>query len=522
MASSTFVLMLLLSLTPFSFSDQIQETFHVCLSNILNPNTFFTPNDTDFINILDSTAINLRFRTRSTPKPEVIFTPLNETHIQAAVICAKKLGIHLRFRSGGHDYEGASYTSIMNDSFVVIDLSKMRGVDVNTMDSSVWVEAGATLGELYYRVQEKSKTLAVAAGMYTSLGAGGHVTGGGYGSMMRKYGLAADNALDARIINSNGEILDRASMGEDLFWAIRGGGGGSYGVIVSWKLRLVPVPSIATIFNVEKTLQQNATKILHKWQQVGPTLDENLFVRVFIRPSKTSSTTNKTVSTTYQAHFLGEANKVMEIMNTGFPELGLKKQDCLEMSWLKSVMILSGYPSTAPPSDLLTGKPTFLNYFKAKADFVKEVIPETGLEGMWKTMLEAENSPFLIWNPYGGMMSRIPEPSIPFPHRNVLFKIQYVATWMDDEKEIMNKHVDGINKLYKYMTRYVSMSPRQAYVNYRDFDLGMNNKNGSYEEVSSWGRMYFKDNFKRLVEIKTRFDPDNFFRHEQSIPILSA
>ncbi|KAM3381768.1 hypothetical protein P3S68_007341 [Capsicum galapagoense] len=73
------------------------------------------------------------------------------------------------------------------------------------------------------------------------------------------------------------------------------------------------------------------------------------------------------------------------------------------------------------------------------------------------------------------------------------------------------------------MTSYVSTSPREAYVNYRDLDLGMNkngNSNFSFAQASEWGNKYFKNNFNRLVQIKTKVDPENFFRHEQSIPVL--
>ncbi|XP_023757006.2 berberine bridge enzyme-like 15 [Lactuca sativa] len=508
MSSLRFILVLLISLTPFSSSQQIQETFHQCLSNIQTPNSFFTKNDTNFISILNSRAINLRFTTQSTPKPESIFTPSNESHIQSAVICAKKLGIHIRIRSGGHDYEGVSYTSVTGPTFVVIDLSKMRAVNVDLADNSVWVEAGATIGEVYYRVAEKSKTVGIPGSICTSLGVGGLVSGGGYGSLMRKYGLLGDNVIDARIVNANGKILDRKSMGEDVFWAIRGGGGGSFGIIVSWKLKLVPVPATVTVFNVPRTLEQGATKILYKWQQVAPNFDEDLFVRAFI-----SRTSDKTLSTTYQALFLGRGDRLLEIMNAGFPELGVKKEDFIEMSWIESVMFIGAYPLNTPPSVLLDGKPRSLNYFKAKSDFVKEVIPESGLEGLWKIMLE-EGSPFIIWNPYGGIMSKISESSIPFPHRNgILFKIQYYSSWMDSGME--DKYVSMNRKVYEYMTKYVSKSPREAYVNYRDLDLGING-----ESNVNWGINYFKDNFSKLRKIKSKFDPSNFFRHEQSIPVL--
>ncbi|XVF23020.1 hypothetical protein REPUB_Repub13aG0001900 [Reevesia pubescens] len=454
------------------------------------------------------------------PKPEFIITPLNESHVQAAVICSKELGIHLRVRSGGHDYEGLSYVSIFESPFILVDLSRLRSIKVDIGDNSAWVEAGATIGEAYYRIAEKSKTHGFPAGLYTSLGIGGHITGGAYGSMMRKYGLGADNVIDARIIDVNGRVLDRAAMGEDLFWAIRGGGGASFGIILQWKIKLVPVPATVTVFTVTKSLEQDATKILYRWQQIADKLDEDLFIRVIIQVANAGKTGEKTVTTSYNALFLGGAERLLRVMKQSFPELGLKRKDCLETSWIKSVLYIAGYPSNTPPEILLQGKSSFKNYFKAKSDFVKEAIPETALKGLWKRLLE-EDSPLMIWNPYGGMMAKISESEIPFPHRKgTKFKIQYVTLWQDKDKNA-NKHMDWIRRLYSYMAPYVSMFPREAYVNYRDLDLGMNkNMNTSVIEASVWGARYFKDNFYRLVKVKTKVDPNNFFRHEQSIPPL--
>ncbi|KAH1097190.1 hypothetical protein J1N35_014111 [Gossypium stocksii] len=489
--------------------------FHIPLST-----AFFTPNNASFTSVLQSTAQNLRYLVRSMPKPEFIIIPLHETQVQASVICAKRLDIHLRVRSGGHDYEGLSYVSQIESPFVILDLSQLRSIKVDIQDNSAWVEAGATIGEVYYRIAEKSNIHGFPAGLCTSLGIGGHITGGAYGSMMRKFGLGADNVIDARIVDVNGRVLDRAAMGEDLFWAIRGGGGASFGIILEWKIKLVPVPATVTVFTVTKSLEQGATKLLYKWQTVADKLDEDLFIRVIIQTANAGKNNAKTVTTSYNALFLGDAERLLRVMQQSFPELGLTRKDCAETSWIKSVLYIAGYSSNTPAEILLQGRSTFKNYFKAKSDFVKEAIPETALEGLWKRLLE-EDSPLMIWNPYGGMMARISESQIPFPHRQgTKFKIQYLTLWQDEDNNA-SKHFDWIRRLYNYMAPYVSMFPRGAYVNYRDLDLGMNkNINTSFIDASLWGVRYFKDNFMRLVKVKTRVDPNNFFRHEQSIPPL--
>uniref|UniRef100_A0A7C8YI84 FAD-binding PCMH-type domain-containing protein n=1 Tax=Opuntia streptacantha TaxID=393608 RepID=A0A7C8YI84_OPUST len=510
-----------------SKSQQIQANFVRCLSKTLSPpshgllpKSCFTPSNTTFTTILNSTANNLRCLLPETEKPQLIYMPLDESHVQAAVVCARSLGVQLRVRSGGHDYEGVSYSSHMGDPFVVVDLSKLRSVIVDINDGTAWVEAGATTGELYYRVAQQSPVHGFPAGLCTSLGIGGHITGGAYGSMMRKYGLGVDNVVDARIVGPDGKILDRKAMGEDLFWAIRGGGGGSFGIILAWKVKLVPVPKTVTTFTVVKTLEQGLTKLLYRWQQVADKLDENLFIRVEIMPGSKPNSTEKTVQALFNALFLGPADQLLQVMGRSFPELGLGPKDCNEMSWIKSVLFIAGYPTGTSPDVLLQGKPLFRNYFKAKSDFVREPIPESGLQGLWKKLLAAE-SYIMIWNPYGGKMAEIPEDETPFPHRKgVIYKIQYVATWEDGEASA-SKYIAWIRDLYKYMEPYVSKSPREAYVNYRDLDLGMNTDNNfTVAEACAWGTRYFKNNFQRLVQIKTKFDPDNFFRHEQSIPPL--
>ncbi|KAK4478066.1 hypothetical protein RD792_017331 [Penstemon davidsonii] len=299
-------------------------------------------------------------------------------------------------------------------------MRNLRTISIDTRGNTAWIQTGATLGEVYYTIAATSRTLAFPAGVCPTVGVGGHFSGGGYGMISRKHGIAVDNIIDAVIINADGEILNRDSMGEDLFWAIRGGGGTSFGIVVAFKVNLVTIPETVTVFNVSRTLEQNATQIVHKWQYISDKIDENLLLRLFIISvrSPAASNGNRTIQASFTSLYLGRVEDLLPIMEQKFPELGLVEQDCIEMSWIESTLFFS----------------------------------------------------------------------------------------------------------YSYTATFVSKSPRAAYFNYRDLDIGRNNIEGNtkYRQASVWGFKYFEINFNRLVRVKTKVDPSNFFRNEQSVPPLSS
>jgi hypothetical protein len=152
-------------------STLVDKSFMKCMSNRIigyskstEKTVFIKSSSLLYPKMLASLEQNPRWL-NSSSKPLLIVTPSHESEIQAAILCSKEIGVHIRVRSGGHDYEGLSYKSYFcKTPFIMIDLINIRSIEINLADETAWIQAGATLGELYYKISKASKVHGFPAG----------------------------------------------------------------------------------------------------------------------------------------------------------------------------------------------------------------------------------------------------------------------------------------------------------------------------------------------------------------------
>ena len=173
-------------------------------------------------------------------EPAVVVRPRSAAEVAVAVEVAREHGLPLSVRGGGHDWLGRA----VRDGGLVVDLGAMRQVTVDAAERVATVEGGATVGDLIGAAAPHG--LVAAAGTVGGVGLAGLTLGGGYGPLAGRFGLAADNLLGAEVVLADGRAV---TAGDDLLWALRGGGG-NFGVVTAMRVRLHPAARLLAGFAV--------------------------------------------------------------------------------------------------------------------------------------------------------------------------------------------------------------------------------------------------------------------------------
>ncbi len=412
-------------------------------------------------------------------KPAVIIRVINKEDVQKAIKLAKEKGLELAIRSGGHSVAGYSTT----DGGIVIDLRDMKMIDIDTSKKTVWAETGLTAGELTGELDKHDMVLGF--GDTGSVGIGGITLGGGVGFLARKFGLAIDNLLAAEIVTANGDVLRvDADNHADLFWALKGGGG-NFGVVTKFQYRLhelgscyggmLLLPATAEVITDLVKLAQKAPEELSVIANVMPA-----FPLPFV-PEKYHGKLSVMALMVYAGD-----PKEGEKATTPFKALAKPIADLLKPMRYKDIF----FPEDNSYHPTAVSKNMHLNKVSLK-------LAEDAIQ--WLDKIDAPIKALQL-RVLGGAMSRVPEGETAYAHRqNVI--MANIAAFYEAEKDRPTKQ-----KWVKDFSAALYQGDNAAYVGF----LGPSEQgrlNAAYPDAT----------LKRLKEVKSKYDPENFFKRNFNI-----
>jgi len=427
----------------------------------------------------------LPFNLRTTTRPLAIAQCLTANGVSLAVKWARQHQIQLCPHAGGHSYEGFS-----SCAGLMIDVRKMDEIVIDAASQTARVGAGCLLGNL--AVALFAQKFALPAGSCRPVGVSGLTMGGGHGLTSRKFGLTCDNLISAHVVDANGNELNANSNdNSDLFWALRGGGGGNFGIVTEFTFKIHPVDRVIA-FSITWPADTPPAEIITAWQSLAHSALDELTFLLHVNGSQ-GKISHLGCTGLYLPGQASDTPSVSDLKTLLHPLLSLGDAgfNPREISYLDAVKWFAG-----------DGDPNRV-YFKGKSDY-SVAIWSNEMVQTFLTALRASPAPMAtIFESYGGSVNRVGETDTAFPHRgNTLFCLQYFLQW--ESSAVTNRNVAAIRGLYNAMRPYL---PGYSYVNYIDLDL------------QDYANAYYKGNLPRLQEIKLKYDPDNFFHFAQSIPL---
>jgi FAD/FMN-containing dehydrogenase len=415
-------------------------------------------------------------------RPALIARCRGAADVVDAVDLTRRLGLEVAVRGGGHNVAGRATI----DGGVMIDLSLMKGIQVNPKTRTARAEGGVTWGELNSETQLHG--LAVTGGVVSTTGIAGLTLGGGLGWLMGKYGLALDNLQAVELVTASGKVL-RASKQEepDLFWAVRGGGG-NFGVVTSFDYQLHPVGPTVT-----------AGLIVHPFDGARDLLR-------FFRDSTASLPDEHTIFGTLTHAPDGSGTKVaaMATCHCGSLEAGEKAMRPLKRFGSPVLDAIGPMPYCQLNGMLDASYPKgALNYWKSS--FLRE-LSDAAIGTMVDCFARCP-TPMgqLLLEHVHGAVTRVAPDDTAFPHRSEGYNFLVLAQWMQPVDS--DRCIAWARETYEMMRPFFASG---RYVNYLDDDEADNPVAAAYGP-----------NYRRLQRIKARHDPKNFFRMNQNIRPLA-
>jgi len=404
-------------------------------------------------------------------------------------------------RSGGHSYGG--YSSCEG---LVIDVSRMADVTVDTRANTATVGAGAQLVDVYNVVGQHDRLL--PGGSCPTVGIAGLTLGGGVGVFARKFGLTSDNLRSVSLVTADGHHVRADEHNHsDLLWACQGGGGGNFGVATSFTFNVHAMPDV-TLFTMQFPWPAAAT-VLEAWSQwIGAAPDElwsdcQLFSQGtygFLAETNGVYCGGASALTSHLADLralIGTTPSYSFIGSHDYIEAMKIEAGCSGLA-VASCHLSSHTPAGQLSRSAYSAKSSYVDAAMTHARAQRMVAAIENLQSHAPTLGGA-----IAFDAYGGAINRVASDETAFVHRDKVAGIQATYSWGTYSPA---SEIDAGQAWLTWLGADVFDPSAGAYQNYIDPTL------------SDWQSAYYGANLQRLVKVKTTYDPDNRFTFAQSIP----
>ncbi len=417
-------------------------------------------------------------------RPALIARCADAGDVINAVNFGREQGLLIAVRGGGHNGPGLGSC----DDGLMIDLSLMKGVHVDPGSRQVRVEPGCTQGDMDHATHAFG--LAVPAGIVSTTGVGGLTLGGGHGYLSRQYGLTIDNLLAADVVLADGTFVTASkTQNEDLFWALRGGGG-NFGVVTSFLFQAHPVKEIfggLVLWDVE-----HARQVMQLYRQFLPRTPQEMFTFLGLKTVPSSAPFPDEIWGRRICALISCFNGPAEKAQTFFQPIrnDLPEPIFEHMGAMPFTMIQSLFDPLLPPG---------MQWYW-KGDYVKE-LPDAAIEAHLEQAAKAPSELSLMHlYPIDGAVHRVGKSDTAWACRDATWSMVIAGIDPDPAKAPAIKEWAR-----NYWEAVHPFAMEGAYINFM------------MEEGEERIQATYGDNYRLLAKIKQRYDPHNLFRVNQNI-----
>lgn len=427
----------------------------------------------------------LNFNKRFVYFPKAIIIPETNQQMQYVIGALRNNNLCFSVRSGGHCFEPGSLSSDF-----IIDLRNFNSIIPDVANEQVYIGAGCVLGTVIDTLGQID--YAIPTGTCPTVGVTGLTLGGGIGLLGRNFGLTCDSVISITFLNADAEIIEvNESSYPDLFWALLGGGNGSYGIVLGFTFKMYYIPQATFYELIWEWDPKLVSPLMHAWQKWVATLPDNISSVFGIRhPNTICAEPHNTPPLVIRIFGIKVGSEPFTEWTSAFRNFNPQIK-IFQDTYVNTAKYWASEPK--------------LPFNKAKSRILKQPVTKKVMKVVTRFFeeIDRKNVDYLVYFNFEAFGGKIPQFQTSFYPRNAFgwWFQAYYWNYQEESAEVLALS----NKFYKSIPSEVSS---YCYANIVDYDLG-----------NRYMKAYYGSHVKKLIKIKNIYDPTNFFHWKQSIPL---